>query len=413
MTIIEFFDRESSVENIAGALLCSPDKVIFIGDSGKRMRKSIENYKAVTCGRGLDIDFSYRGVGKNNLNSIVSVLEEIIADNSDCVIDLSGGEDLFLVAVGIVFEKYGDKIKLHRFNIINNSIIDCDADGYPCLSSPMELSVDEDVRIYGGRVIYADERPNATYEWNFDSEFKNDVKAMWSVCKKDATLWNSQINVLGKLGNNYLNIDTLRFSLKRDKIKAETEAKKDKFVFVPEIFEALESAGVIRNLETDNNNLKFNYKNEQVLKCLTKAGQLLELVIAVTAMEIRDENNSALYKDVKTGVCIDWDGITRTDSRIEVENEMDVILMKGMIPVFISCKNGFVRSDELYKLSVVSERFGGRFVKKILIASELDKLGVSAEYLRARAKDMGIRIVEDVDKMSDEKLKKVIGSLWQ
>ena len=50
-------------------------------------------------------------------------------DLQESVIDLAVA-DLFLVAAGIVAEKYKDKnIQMHRFNLRNNKIYDCDMDG--------------------------------------------------------------------------------------------------------------------------------------------------------------------------------------------------------------------------------------------------------------------------------------------
>lgn len=60
----------------------------------------------------------------------------------------------------------------------------------------------------------------------------------------------------------------------------------------------------------------------------------------------------------------------------------------------------------------VAERFGGKYAKKVLIASELDKLGVKADYIKARAADMGIRVPENVDEMSETALHKSLKSLW-
>ncbi len=40
MTIIEFYDK-NAIENIAGALLCAPERVIFVGDKHKKMEKSM------------------------------------------------------------------------------------------------------------------------------------------------------------------------------------------------------------------------------------------------------------------------------------------------------------------------------------------------------------------------------------
>lgn len=404
MTVIEFYDRESAVENIASALICQPEKVVFIGSNSKRMKKSVDNYKAVLEGRGINVDFSFKTVSRNNLGAIISVIEEVVSENGDCKIDISGGDELFLVAVGMIYEKYKDKVEIHRFNIVNNSVNDCDSDGCVFRTLPMTLSVDENVCVYGGRVIYTDEKANSTHKWNFTDEFIADVKTMWDICRKDVRAWNAQTNVVAKFCNNYFDASSLRLNVR-------SEGLKDRPFISKEIFTALEKCGVIKNLVTDNG-LSFTFKNEDVMKCMTKAGQVLELIIAVTATELND-NGNPIYNGVGSGVCIDWDGVLQKDSRIDVENEIDVILMKGMIPVFISCKNGDVDSDELYKLSVVAERFGGKYVRKVLVTTQLDGMGYRAEYIRARARDMNIRLIENTDQMNEKELCEMVAKLWK
>lgn len=413
MTVIEFFDRESAIENVVSALLCSPEKVVFIGNSIKKMIRSVENYKRITESRNISAEFSFKGVSKNNLGAIVEAIEKVVSENDDCVVDLSGGDDLYLVAVGMVYQKYPDRIKLHRFNISNNTMLDCDSDGKLCADAPMEINVDENIAIYGGRIVYDSEKSNGTYRWDFDDEFVCDVRAVWSVCRKNPTLWNAQINTLEKLAGRYLNRDSLSFYAKNDSAKKLLIEKGDRFTFEKDIFKSLEAAGIIKNFKADEEQFGFEFKNAQVMKCLTKAGLILELIIAVTAFGIRDDSGDAVYNDVMTGVCIDWDGIIQPDYKTDVENEIDVILIKGMVPVFISCKNGIISVDELYKLSVVSEKFGGKFVKKVLVASELEKMGSRGEYIKARAEDMKIKVIDDVDKKSENELNRIIASLWK
>ena len=93
-------------------------------------------------------------------------------------------------------------------------------------------------------------------------------------------------------------------------------------------------------------------------------------------------------------------------------NEVDVMLMHGTVPVFISCKNGYVDAEELYKLETVAERFGGKYAKRVLVATSIDALGDAGEYLRQRAKDMNIRIIEGVQDMDDGELLKRVRTLW-
>ena len=69
MTIVEFFDN-TSIENIVSAILCNPEKVILIGDNGKRLKKHITLYEEITRNRKLSIEFKYKTVNRNDLDNI-------------------------------------------------------------------------------------------------------------------------------------------------------------------------------------------------------------------------------------------------------------------------------------------------------------------------------------------------------
>ena len=105
-----------------------------------------------------------------------------------------------------------------------------------------------------------------------------------------------------------------------------------------------------------------------------------------------------------TGVFIDWDGVMHEedDPQVDTQNEIDVILTRGLVPLFISCKNGHIDDDELFKLHTVARRFGSRYARVMLIATELDQKGPKAdEAFEKRAKDMGIYLVTNAATLSD------------
>ena len=52
MTLIEFFDR-ADINNIVGALVYEPEKLVFLGKDNKEMRASIEDYKKILNDRKL------------------------------------------------------------------------------------------------------------------------------------------------------------------------------------------------------------------------------------------------------------------------------------------------------------------------------------------------------------------------
>ena len=178
------------------------------------------------------------------------------------------------------------------------------------------------------------------------------------------------------------------------------------------LLKSLETYGLINGLFYDDNVISFAFKNAQVKRCLTSSGRLLELIVTVNAMSVTEKNGKPVYNDVKTGVCIDWDGVIGAEYEADVSNEVDVVLMKGLTPVFISCKNGSFDSNELYKLSVVAERFGGKYARKVIVASESVESSSKGKYLRARADDMDIKIIDDFDNMPRAEIERVFKTFW-
>ena len=88
---------------------------------------------------------------------------------------------------------------------------------------------------------------------------------------------------------------------------------------------------------------------------------------------------------------------------MHTKNEIDVLLVRGLVPVFVSCKNGDVDEEELYKFNTVAERFGGKYVRKLLVATNFatnDNKAPNA--LLQRAQDMGIVFETDAAHLTRE-----------
>lgn len=422
MTLIEFFEKDS-IENICSSLTKAPERVILLGDKQKLMQKHAERYKTILQARGVKVEFDWRTVNKNKMQAIIDALSAIVEEYDDCVFDLTGGEDLYLVATGIVFEKYKDRnIQMHRFNVRNNTIIDGDQDGQTILTeNGPELSVEENIKIYGGDVVYDDRLDDKTFKWDMSADFKKDINSMWEICRQDARLWNTQVCVFEAAEKLTGYTDDLEISVPTEYLKDAVKRNGGTYVVIRRIMDGLYTAGLLKEYSIDDDMFSVTYKNEQVKYCLTVAGQVLEMKVFLAALEAQENDGTKTYNDVMNGVYIDWDGDISTDQNgYDTENEIDVIMMHGMVPVFVSCKNGYVDKDELYKLNAVATRFGGKYAKKVLVATSLDDSDFS-NYLRQRAEDMGIRLVEgyshngnykDFTDMNDVEINRVIRSLW-
>lgn len=139
-----------------------------------------------------------------------------------------------------------------------------------------------------------------------------------------------------------------------------------------------EGAVSLKNSALTRDCLRFAIKNAQIKRCLAKAGSVLEIKMLLLANSALDDDGNQYYNDAASGVTIVWSNHGSSARRwnfydestdycdINTENEIDVMLMRGVIPVFVSCKNGAVDSNELYKLNTVADRFGSIYAKKSL-----------------------------------------------
>ena len=87
------------------------------------MQKAIENYSEILKDRGVSCKLEIKSVNRNDLFKITEVLSEIIKSDEDCHFDLEGGEELYLVAVGIMAAKYGQRVGLHKYNVSSGSLL--------------------------------------------------------------------------------------------------------------------------------------------------------------------------------------------------------------------------------------------------------------------------------------------------
>ena len=405
MTTVELFDQ-IPVHNIISCLAFAPDKIIFLGE-GKLIKKKLGIYETIAREKGLPTVFDFRSVNKNDLDSVVAVLSEIVEQEDQCSFDLTGGEDLVLVAMGIVYEKYRSTkpIQLHRFNVGTGSLADCDNDGnLPPVPGKLQLSVKDCVSLYGGAIIPYD-GVYGTYEWHMDEELEQDVLSMWRMCQQNPGEWNPVVTTMTVLSEFYsMAEDPLCVFGSLYRVEEKMKSLQLPFSWTRPLIDKLRRFSLLLDYHEDDDTVAFRFKNEQVKMCLTRAGTILEMVVYYHALHAQGKDQTPRFSDAATGVVLDWDGVLHDDiaTKQDTENEIDVILMKGLVPVFVSCKNGFVDEDELYKLHTVAERFGGPYAKKVLILTYSAKYSArSNHHFEQRARDLKIQLIENVAELDE------------
>ena len=123
MTVIEFFDN-TAIENMIGCIAVHPEKIILIGE-GKNMKHQCIAYQYFANNRNMNTKIEYRNVKKSNLIEVINVLTDIVNNEKDCIFDITGGEDIILVAMGTVYQKYFNikNIRMCKFDIYSSKMI--------------------------------------------------------------------------------------------------------------------------------------------------------------------------------------------------------------------------------------------------------------------------------------------------
>lgn len=415
MTFIEFYDN-TEAENICACLAYEPERLILVGPKLDLLNDRKARYEKLLHKRNIKPQIICRCVNRNQIKVIIDQLSELVETYDDCAFDLTGGEDLYLTAVGIVTERYSARnIQMHRFNFHSGTVYDCDLDGVNLLEMQQpKISVEENVSLYGGDVVYENIQAGTTPIWDMTPEFSADIRTMWGICTDPSTEkpeqeWNVQIDTLGAAASLMSEkSDPLFTRVSVQTLRSHMEHTTGKYAHIPRILEALRDKGLLTRYCFDGDTLEVVYKDRQVKKCLTTAGRLLEMVIYLASRDA-NKNGIAVYQDTVNGACIDWDGEIKPKNK-DTRNEIDVLMMHGMIPVFVSCKNGGIDNEELYKLNTVAQYFGGRYAKKVLVAPALRYLS-NAATIKERAAELNIRVEDELPKNWDKLCQKV-GAFW-
>ncbi|MCR4772222.1 MAG: hypothetical protein K5855_07950, partial [Oscillospiraceae bacterium] len=90
-----------------------------------------------------------------------------------------------------------------------------------------------------------------------------------------------------------------------------------------------------------------------------------------------------------------------------VSNELDVMCSKGVMPVFISCKTGEVKTEALNELAILRDRFGGKMAKAAIVTAER---GGAA--MRNRAGELNIDVI-DLDDLAEGRINDRLSALMR
>lgn len=385
-TIIEIYDEEQ-IYNVLAITEFRPKNVVYIG-TRKLKSKRVKN-NLITCLRtlGLETKCFFYSTDMLSIEAIINELEHILSLFGEVAIDLTGGSEVALVAVGMIArERSIPLFRYDRYDYCYRDIYNCPAarelKSEPHFSGPAFLAL-------AGGVIK--EHGHVSLDV-LDDDTAADIFKVWEIFKRHHKIWHRIVSYLQQVS-------------KRDD-PAQLTVSAPTVVYSGEklvncdlsIMSELSAAGIILDYASGQNRLSFAYKSNLMRSCLIDTGICLELYVYATAAR------SGEYDDCRISVVVDWDG--DLSQRINTINEIDVMLVRGQVPVFVSCKSGTPNVVALNEIKTLSKQFGGGYGRPVLVTMA-DVRGRDA-YLCQRAADMGVTVIDYADVVGDRLMRRLL-----
>lgn len=411
MTVIKFLS-DTSNRNILSSLHLRPDALVLLGCDAEKLKSVQSNLSKVFSSAGIHTEVICRTINIQNLENCTRTLIELHREYNNCIFDISGGDTRGIAAIGAAAEKCRAAVVISDIYTGNLQFLQGDIISH---NEPHKMTIAENIKLFGGVISYCTNRdPNSPFLRTTADE-RRDLLTIWDICRTDPALWNASLKSLKSI------VETPAYKQKPLSFSTSIEQSgitEKHITAMHPLMTKLLGAGILTEYSRGGGHLRFAFKNRFVGYVLSKAGTVLELCTYLAAI-YRKKDEPQVFDSGDTGVTIDWDGTVYSaykksavyGSRSknigyvpDVINEIDVMLMKNNVPFFISCKNGQVTSDELYKLSSVADRFGGRSAKKALVLTSY----LPDELFLQRAREMNIAVIRDVHKMEFKEFSQIL-----
>ncbi|MGN0435434.1 MAG: hypothetical protein ACI4D8_02255 [Wujia sp.] len=382
--IVEFYSDEP-LENVMAMLKYQPEKIIFVGHKENMITKKINDIKQFRDDRCPKVQLEFIEAPKDDLDGIVDILTGIIREYPGVRFELTGGSELILIALGTIAARMN--ISKLRIDPFTGKEIDIKGATVTTSEHKFSIGIAEEILLHGGVLT---PQTGSYSEWKFTKEFRQDIRIMWDLCRKYKNDWNRHCGRIEELMKQTA-------STREGWIELHKNPLGDTIFFIRD----LRDIGMLKDYSELGKKIYFRFKNNMIKKIIGKAGNMLELHVYEVATR-----EPYLFQDAIIGANIDWDGEIHDFEHpgYDTMNEIDVILMKGVCPIFISCKSGKASGLALHELETVSRKFAGKYAHKALVLARPNENTVGAGYFLQRAKDMHIWVIDDVFRLSDEQL---------
>ncbi|MBQ6662589.1 MAG: DUF1887 family protein [Firmicutes bacterium] len=360
MIQIDFFDKDI-VSTLLPIKTMQPEGVFFLTD--KRMTGSREIRQVQEAIRDIlpETEVEFRPVNIDDLENIYGELKtliEAVGSEIGCI-DLTGGTELMTIAGFRAASEYGILpiyVDVRREHVINaltgEQLADC-----------RHVTLDECLTAVGAK------RLTASHDLPEPEEYER-ITSMAELLIDHVEAWQELYQHLANSVNGQNASMTARIVKGFGKYTNQ----------VLNLCDAFSTYGFWTQVEDQ----AYRFNSLKYKRYMTNFGIWLEMYVYIKALRVFD--------GAELGVVIDWNEADRVDTE---DNEIDVLVMRRSIPIFISCKMRKPVSADLYEVGYLAERLGGERARALLATSfPVKELGTSPKRMYNRMKKLKVGLIE-------------------
>ena len=371
-TLIELYG-ERPIENVLATEVFRPERVVFLCPKEIAQDKERQaGIRAFFRRRGLEAECVFLETSLLYADKVEKQLKRVLAEYPDPAVEITGGSDAALFACGRLCAR-NSGVPVFTYSRKQKRFYDIHAAGFARSPMPeIRYSIDDVILMAGGK----------TAEGRVDNVLLDSyaafIPAFFGVYRDCRREWQRAVDYIQRVSK------AEEESSPPLRIEAGYCVKGDhgSVLTAPEnVLRALESIGALYDLSvSEREGVSFTFSDRQIRKWLRDVGAVLELSLYKQCLD------SGLFNDVRTSVIVNWESGGPKDA---VCNEIDVVAVHGILPLFISCKTCAASTEALNELAILRDRFGGPMSKAVLATAQPCRA-----VTRHRAADLGIEIFD-------------------